>query len=151
LPTKRTRREHRWAPGLSQWQIFELLTGKIRYPIRGYTGYGDGEGHDLRTFISDAMVHDWQQHRDGLLRFWISGRWSSDLAPLWSPWLFFRGAPGTRPWAFWELEDGEPVCDEESEAEYLTRCGLWLPGECELLERAGECIGERVAPQRRKP
>src|SRR5262245_19915926 len=83
LPTKRTRREVRWPPGLSQWQIFELLTGKIRYPVRGYTGYGDGEGHDLRGFVSDAMVRDWQQHRDGLLRFWISGRWSSALAPLW--------------------------------------------------------------------
>ena len=143
MPTKRTRRGHAWRPALSQWQISELLTGKLKYPVHGvYDGYGDGEGYDLRAFLGERMNHDWQQHRDGLLRFWISGRWSSDLAPLWSPWLFFRGAPGTRPWAWWELEDGPPVGDDESEAEYLTRVGLWLPGERELFDRAAECIGE---------
>jgi len=151
MPTKRTRREHKWAPGLSQYQITELLTGKIRYPVYGYTGYGNGEGRDLAAFITDRMRHDWAQHRDELLRFWISGRYSSELAPLWAPWLFFRGAPGTRPWAWWELEDRAPVVDDESEDEYLTRLGLWLDGERELFERAGECIDERAAAQRRKP
>ena len=114
MPTKRTRRGHRWAPNLGPYEIYELLTGRFKYPIYGYSGYGDGVGKDLEAFITDRMRHDWANHRDGLLQFWISAQWSSDLLGL--PWLFFRGAPGTRPWAWLMLEDGAPVGDEESEA-----------------------------------
>jgi hypothetical protein len=111
----------------------ELLTGKIFYPVRGYDGYGDGTGEDLRAFIDDVMHADWAAHRDALLAFWISGRWSSEL-PNTKPWLFYRGAPGTRPWAWWMLEDHPPINDDESEDEYLTRTKQWLPGERALFE-----------------
>jgi hypothetical protein len=50
------------------------------------------------------------------------------------PWLQYRGAPGTRPWAWWHLESHPPRERGESEAAYLTRHDLWLPGERELLE-----------------
>jgi hypothetical protein len=47
-----------------------------------------------------------------------------------------RGAPGTRPWAWWMLEDHPPIDDDESEDEYLTRTKQWLPGERALFEVA---------------
>jgi hypothetical protein len=50
------------------------------------------------------------------------------------PWLFFCGEPGTRPWAWWHLEDHPPRAAGETEADYLTRHDLWLPGERELFE-----------------
>lgn len=46
----------------------------------------------------------------------ISGRWSSQL-PNTKPWLFYRGAPGTRPWAWWKLEKYPRIRDDESEDE----------------------------------
>jgi hypothetical protein len=154
MPTKRTLRARGWRPELSPYQVFELLTGEIIYPMRGYTGYGDGGGTDLCAFISDEMRTDWKQNRDRLLEFWISGSTAIDqLAPNWRPWLFTYGAPGTRPWAWWELEDHPTIDDDESEAEYLARLDLWLDGERELIERASrsECIGEHAAARRRKP
>ena len=78
-------------------------------------------------------VADEPEHRDALLRFWISGEYSSQL-PNTKPWLFFRGAPGTRPWAWWWLEKHPPIGDDESEDEYLTRTRQWLPGERDLFE-----------------
>jgi len=70
-----------------------------------------------------------------LLRFWISGEYSSQL-PNTKPWLFYRGAAGTRPWAWWWLEEHPPIGDDKSEDEYLTRTRQWLPGERELFEAA---------------
>jgi hypothetical protein len=52
------------------------------------------------------------------------------------PWIFYRGAPGTRPWAWWELEEHAPIDDAESEDEYLTRTTQGLPGERESFEEA---------------
>jgi hypothetical protein len=43
-------------------------------------------------------------------------------------------APGTRPWAWWMLEDHPPIDDDESEDEYLTRTKQWLPGERALFK-----------------
>jgi hypothetical protein len=45
-------------------------------------------------------------------------------------------APGTRPWAWWMLEDHPPIDDDESEDEYLTRTKQWLPGERALFKVA---------------
>jgi hypothetical protein len=67
--------------------------------------------------------------------FWTSGPDvnSYDLVNT-KPWLLYWGAPGTRPWAWWNLEDHPPRAAGESQAEYLTRHDLWLPGERELFE-----------------
>src|SRR5262249_37840062 len=46
------------------------------------------------------------------------------------------GAPGTRPWAWWWLEEHPPIGDDESGDEYLTRTKQWLPGERKLFEAA---------------
>ena len=72
MPSKRVIRSRGWRPNLSPYQTYELLTGDIVYPMKWYTGYGDGHGKDLTAFISDVMRHDWQVHRDWLLAFWIS-------------------------------------------------------------------------------
>ena len=85
--------------------------------------------------VADLMRSDWMTHREAMLAFWISGRWSSEL-PNTKPWLFYCGAPGTRPWAWWMLEDHPPINDDESEDEYLTRTKQWLPGERALFEVA---------------
>jgi hypothetical protein len=135
MATKRTWRERQGVEFLSAYQASELLTGEINYPVMGYDGYGDGVGKDLCAFISDLMRTDWTTHRAALLSFWISGRWSSEL-PNTLPWIFYRGAPGTRPWAWWELEEHAPIDDAESEDEYLTRTNQWLPGERESFEEA---------------
>jgi hypothetical protein len=111
------------------------MTGKIVYPVRNYSGYGDGYSFDLHRFISDVMRGDWAVHDDELLEIWISGsyEWPNAL-----PWLFFCGAPGTRPWAWWALEDHPPIRDDEigHEHRYLDRVGLWLPHERAMFEAA---------------
>ena len=127
MPTKRTWREREIVAFPSAYCAAELLAGKISYPVRGYTGYGDGIGNVMRA--------DWAVHREVLLAFWISGRYSSEL-PNTKPWLFYCGAPGTRPWAWWMLEDHPPIDDDESEDEYLTRTKQWLPGERAAFEAA---------------
>jgi hypothetical protein len=140
MPTKRTWRERQTVAFPSAYCAAELLTGEISYPVRGYDGYGDGTGEDLRAFIDDVMRADWTAHRDALLAFWISGKYSSEL-PNTKPWLFYRGAPGTRPWAWWWLEEHPPIGGDESEDEYLTRTKQWFPGERKLFE-ATECAPE---------
>jgi len=70
MPTKRTRRGHAWRPALSQWQISELLTGKLKYPVHGvYDGYGDGEGYDLRAFLGERMNHSGNSIETGCCGF----------------------------------------------------------------------------------
>jgi hypothetical protein len=59
--------------------VYELLTGTIKYPLRGYTGYGDmlaDQGRDSLTenYITDAMREDWQANRDALTALWRSGK-----------------------------------------------------------------------------
>jgi hypothetical protein len=117
------------------------LTGKIDYPMMRYDGYGDGRGHDLRAFIGPTMRMDWAAHRDALLAFWISGEASYKL-PNRKGWLLYYGAPGTRPWAGWHLEDHPPRAQGETEAEYLTRHDLWLRGERQQFATV-ECRSRR--------
>src|SRR5262245_59488679 len=95
-----TRRKHQSRTVLGPYRRHELLTGEILYPMRGYTGYGDGVGTDLTAFISDEMRADWQMHRAELLKFWRSGKLTAP--PTFSdckPWLLIRGDPHTLPWA----------------------------------------------------
>jgi hypothetical protein len=135
MPTKRTWRDHARVEFPSAYQCAELLTGKIDYPMMRYDGYGDGRGKDPRAFISPIMRMDWAAHREKLLAFWIG---ASSKLPIQNikPWLQYRGTPGTRPWAWWHLEDHPPRADGETEAEYLMWHDLWLPGERQLLEAA---------------
>jgi hypothetical protein len=46
-------------------------------------------------------------------------------------------------WAWWHLEDHPPRAAGETEAEYLTRHDLWLPGECQRFAKAGLAVGHR--------
>jgi hypothetical protein len=134
MPTKRTFRERQEVAFPSAYQTSELLTGEISYPVRSYTGYGDGIGTDLHDFISDRMIDDWLTHRDALLAFWISEAFSSSQhLPNTLPWLFYCGAPGSRPWAWWYLEQRELWDDGETDADYISRLRLWLPGEREAF------------------
>jgi hypothetical protein len=99
MPTKRTWRERQGVEFLSAYQASELLTGELDYPVMAYDGYGDGDGRELTDFIGPVMRADWARHRAALLSFWISGQYSNKL-PNRKPWLFYFGAPGTRPWAW---------------------------------------------------
>src|SRR5262245_19123858 len=87
-------RQKRGPRQLGPYRRHELLTGEIRYPERGYSGYGDGRNLNLADFISAEMRADWAEHRDELIAFWKSGEYTTD-----KPWLFVRGEPGTLPWA----------------------------------------------------
>jgi hypothetical protein len=136
MPTKRTWRDHARVEFPSAYCCYELLTGRIFYPNIRYDGYADGRGRDLRAFIGPVMRSDWAMHRDELLAFWISGECSYKL-PNRKGWLYYEGAPGTRPWAWWNLEDHPPRAEGETEAEHLTRHDVWLPGERQQFAMAG--------------
>ena len=67
--------------GLTAYKLVELLTGKIRYPMRYYDGYGrglEGGGNDdlAENYISDVMRQDWEANRAALLAFWRSGKYT---------------------------------------------------------------------------
>jgi hypothetical protein len=136
MPTKRTWRERQSVSFPTAYEAYELLTGEIIYPVRGYDGYGDGWGLDLHRFIDDRMRADWTAHGDELLEFHVGIR---PELPNERPWLLCGGAPGTRPWAFWALGKHPPIRDEEIGAEhlYLSRTNQWLPGERAMFEAAG--------------
>jgi hypothetical protein len=97
--------------GLTAYKVHELLAGKIKYPLRGYDGYGDAlrdQGRDSFTenYISDSMRQDWEANREALLAFWRSGEYTMtdtlaefDLNVCMHPWLFVRGSRRTLPWA----------------------------------------------------
>ena len=88
---------------IGPYRRHELLTGCIQYPVQGYTGYGDGIGTDLTTFISDEMRADWAANRDELLAFWKSDQ-STVVFPDCLPWLFVRGSADMLPWAARHLD-----------------------------------------------
>jgi hypothetical protein len=65
--------------GLTAYKVQELRMGRIKYPLRGYDGYGDmllDQGRDSFTenYITDAMRQDWEANRDALMAFWRSGK-----------------------------------------------------------------------------
>jgi|SRR5258705_11994908 hypothetical protein len=87
---------------IGPYRRHELLTGRIQYPVQGYTGYGNGVGTDLMAFISDGMRTDWAANRDELMEFWRSGESDNFADSL--PWLFVRGGDGSLPWAARHLD-----------------------------------------------
>ena len=52
---------------IGAYRRHELLTGEIKYPVQGYTGYGDGVATELTKFISDEMRNDWERNREALM------------------------------------------------------------------------------------
>jgi len=86
--------------GLGPYKRHELLTGHIRYPARGYTGYGDGSSTNVADFISDQMCRDWEANHKELIAFWHSGEYTTPkIFPDSLPWLFVCGSADTLPWA----------------------------------------------------
>lgn len=72
---------------IGSYRRHELLTGRIVYPVQGYSGYGDGVGTDLTAFISNEMRADWEANRDELTEFWRSGKTTADVFPDSLPWF----------------------------------------------------------------
>lgn len=96
---------------IGPYRRYELLTGVIRYPVLGYSGYGDGVGTDLTAFIDDEMRRDWAANRDELIAFWQSGAYTTvDVFPDALPWLFVRGCVGTLPWAALQFDKTDAAC-----------------------------------------
>ena len=90
---------------IGPYKRHELLTGWISYPVRGYTGYGDGVGTDVTAFISDQMRADWTANREELVAFWRSGKHTTaDVFADSLPWLFVGGSADTLPWAAEHLD-----------------------------------------------
>ena len=87
---------------IGPYRRHELLTGRIQYPVQGYTGYGDGVGTDLTAFISDRMRADWEANRAELMAFWRSGK--ADVFPDALPWLYGGGSADALPWAARHLD-----------------------------------------------
>ena len=102
------RRMHSSRTKLGAYRIFELLTGKIDYPVTGYDGYGDGHSTNVADFVNDEIKLDWQANRELLLEFWASGE---DTMTYFHPnsktWLFVSGTPGTLPWAAEKFDEKE--------------------------------------------
>jgi hypothetical protein len=69
----------------------------------------------------------WERHGEALTAWWVAGLPDDE-----GPSRFHRvtpGGPGTRPWAWWRYSAPERRRRGESEAAYLRRRGLLLPGE----------------------
>jgi hypothetical protein len=94
-----TRRKRASRLSIGPYRRHELLTGRIQYPVLGYTGYGDGVGTDLTAFISDEVRADWLANRTELLAFWQSGKTEADVFPDALPWLYGGGSADALPWA----------------------------------------------------
>jgi hypothetical protein len=90
---------------LGPYRRHELLTGRIKYPVQGYDGYGDGSSAEVSDFVCDEMKRDWAENRAELIAFWRSGEYTTpDVFEDSVPWLFTHGYPGTIPWAAAHLD-----------------------------------------------
>jgi hypothetical protein len=90
---------------LGPYRRHELLTGRILYPVQGYSGYGDAIGTDLTAFITHEMRADWLANRDVLMEFWRSGKSDAKVFPDDTlPWLCVGGSAETLPWAARHLD-----------------------------------------------
>jgi hypothetical protein len=98
------RRKRASRSSIGAYRRHELLTGRIVYPVQGYTGYGDGIVTHLTAFISDEMRADWEANRAELMAFWRLDKTEADVFPDALPWLFVRGSAEALPWAARHLE-----------------------------------------------
>ena len=92
---------------IGPYRRHELLTGRIQYPVQGYSGYGDGVGTDLTAFIGNEMRADWETNRAELMKFWWSGKTDADVFPDALPWLYAGGNADTLPWAASHLDQAD--------------------------------------------
>jgi hypothetical protein len=99
-----TRRKRTSRLQIGPYKRHELLTGRIEYPVQGYSGYGDGVGTDLVAFITAEMRIDWEANRAELLAFWRSGKTEADVFPHALPWLYVGLNADTLPWAARHLD-----------------------------------------------
>ena len=93
------RRKRTSRSSIGPYRRHELLTGRIVYPVEGYSGYGDGVGTDLTAFITDQMRADWEANREDLMAIWQSDKTETDVFPDALPWLYGGGSTDTLPWA----------------------------------------------------
>ena len=98
------RRKRASRSSIGPYRRHELLTGRIAYPVQGYTGYGDGIGTDLTAFITHEMRADWKANREELVAFWQSGKTEADVFPDALPWLYVGASADTLPWAARHLD-----------------------------------------------
>jgi hypothetical protein len=123
---KRQRRQH---TRLTSDQFVELVDGPGARGLCGppyYCGFGDDR---------DAMREAWERHRDAFLGLFRGVGRLEDFVDRLKPWVTSCASwPGTRPWAWWEFDAPEPLPEDEDEADYLERFGLWLPGEKKQLK-----------------
>ena len=75
------RRKRASRSSIGPYRRQELLTGRIEYPVQGYTGYGDGRSTNVADYISDEMKADWLANRTVLLEFWQSGMSDAEAFP----------------------------------------------------------------------
>lgn len=132
MPTNRTRRSRQWSPDLDDYKRAELLKGLGASLLAG-KGYLPNQNHstgaDKEAAWAEARA-DWSRFGEDLTRWWVAGV----SEPMVRPWTWVMpGGPGTRPWAWWEFKAREPRQPDESEADYLSRLGLLLPGEAKAL------------------
>jgi hypothetical protein len=80
------------------------------------------ENSVLRFFLEHPRDYDWVFQRRSLHSFW-----DEHSAAIIAEWVIDR--PGTRPSLFWLFDAPEPRCAFESEAAFLDRFQLLLPGE----------------------
>jgi hypothetical protein len=98
-----TRRKRTSRLSIGPYRRHELLTGRIQYPVQGYTGYGDGISNNVADFIGPVMRADWAANREELVAFWKSGQ-SPNIFPDCLPWLYTHRSADTLPWAATHLD-----------------------------------------------
>jgi hypothetical protein len=98
------RRKRASLSSIGPYRRHDLLTGRIVYPVQGYTSYGDGIGTDLTAFITDEMRAGWEANRDELMAFGRLGKTEADVFPDALPWLYMGGSADTLPWAAGHLD-----------------------------------------------
>jgi hypothetical protein len=129
MPTNRKRRARAWSPDLNDYERQLLLDGPEAVLIagegfRGLTHFA-ASAAERAASMGDARAA-WVIHGPALLRWWLGE--GEDATR--KPWAWVApGGPGTRPWAWWQFDAPEPRDADETQADYLIRHGLLLPGE----------------------
>src|SRR5687768_2858806 len=135
MPTKRTLRARLWSPELDDFKRQELLEGVGASLLagRGYLPNQNASTEAERAEAETAARADWAKHGDELVTWWVFGTASPTVRP-WT-WTLPAG-PGTRPWAWWQFSAPSSLEPDKTEATYLRRLNLLLPGEAERLPDA---------------
>jgi hypothetical protein len=109
--------------GLDDYRLGELLVSGPGGCLLAGVGYMPAQSAatlDDHAAAMKAAEEDWAVHGEGLTRWWVEGWPHGTITP---------GGPGTRPWAWWQFSAPAPRSPGETEAAYLKRHRLLLPGE----------------------